>query len=112
SKPAFLKAFKTDLQLREYADEKGILLVSPTNLYAILKIVGDFWKVAQQYWNALDIAEKANALYDKFTGFIDNMESVGKKLEDATNFYTEAFKHLSSGRGNLRGRIEDLKNGE
>ncbi|HLL44938.1 MAG TPA: DNA recombination protein RmuC, partial [Segetibacter sp.] len=98
SKRVFLRAVKTDLQLRKYADEKGILLVSPTNLYAVLKIVADYWIVEQQYQNALHIAEKANALYGKFTGFIDNMECVGKKLEDATNFYTEAFKALSSGR--------------
>jgi DNA recombination protein RmuC len=107
--PAFLEAVKTDLQLWKFAYEKKILLVSPTNLFAVLKIVADLWKVEQQNRNAIDIAEKAGALYDKFYGFIENLESVGKKIEDATNCYTEAFKQLSSGRGNIIGRVQELK---
>lgn len=67
------------------------------------------WKVEQQYRNAVDIAEKADALHDRFTAFIDSIESVSKKLEEVTNCYTEAFKELSSGRGNIIARIEELK---
>lgn len=107
--PAFLEAVKTDRHLWKYAYEKKILMVSPTNLFAVLKIVADLWKVEQQNRNAVEIAEKAGALYDKFVGFTENMESVGKKLEDATNCYTEAFRQLSSGRGNIVARIQELK---
>lgn len=107
--PAFLEAVKTDSNLWKYAYEKKILLVSPTNLFAVLKIVADLWKVEQQNKNAIDIAEKAGALYDKFVGFVENMENIGRKLEDATYCYTEAFKQLSSGRGNIVGRIQELK---
>jgi DNA recombination protein RmuC len=107
--PAFLEAVKTDLNLWKYAYDKKILLVSPTHLFAVLKIVADLWKIEQQNKNAIDIAEKAGALYDKFVGFVDNMESVGRKLEDATDCYTEAFKQLSSGRGNIIARIQELK---
>jgi DNA recombination protein RmuC len=107
--PAFLEAVKTDMNLWKYAYEKKILLVSPTNLFAVLKIIADLWKVEQQNRNAIEIADKAGALYDKFVGFVDNMESVGRKLEDATDCYTEAFKQLSSGKGNIIGKIEELK---
>jgi DNA recombination protein RmuC len=107
--PAFLEAVKSDVRLWKYAYEKKILLVSPTNLFAVLKIVADLWKVEQQNRNAIAIAEKAGALYDKFYGFIENLESVGKKIEDATNCYTEAFKQLSTGRGNIISRIQELK---
>ncbi len=93
----------------KYAYEKKILLVSPTNLFAVLKIVADLWKVEQQNRNAIDIAEKAGALYDKFYGFIENLENVGKKIEDAASSYTESFKQLSSGRGNIIGRVQELK---
>ena len=48
-------------------------------------------------------------MYDKFYGFIENLESVGKKIEDATNCYTEAFKQLSTGKGNIISRIQELK---
>ena len=107
--PAFLEAVKTDLHLWKFAYEKKILLVSPTNLFAVLKIIADLWKVEQQNRHAIAIAEKAGLLYDKFSGFIENLEGVGRKLEDATNCYTEAFKQLSKGRGNIVGRIEELK---
>ncbi len=107
--PAFLEAVKTDLHLWKYAYEKKILMVSPTNLFAVLKIIADLWKVEQQNRHAIDIAAKAGNLYDKFAGFVDNMEAVGRKLDDASQCYTEAFKQLSTGRGNIMGRVEELK---
>lgn len=107
--PAFLEAVKTDTQLWKYAYERKILLVSPTNLLAVLKIVADLWKVEQQNLHAIEIADKAGALYDKFVGFVNNLEDVGKKINDAQRSYNDAFKQLSTGRGNLIGRAEELK---
>ncbi|WP_207493758.1 DNA recombination protein RmuC [Aridibaculum aurantiacum] len=107
--PAFLEAIKADVQLWKYAYDKKILLVSPTNLFSVLKIIADLWKVEQQQKHAVDIAEKAGALYEKFCGFIDNMELVGKRLAEANNSYNEAFKQLATGRGNLVNRVEELK---
>ena len=107
--PAFLEAVKSDLHLWKYAYDKKILLVSPTNLFAVLKIIADLWKIEQHNRHATAIAEKAGLLYDKFSGFVDNLEGVGKKLEDATTAYTEAFKQLSKGRGNILTRVQELK---
>lgn len=107
--PAFLEAVKTDLQLWKYAYDKRIMLVSPTNLLAILKIIADLWRVELQNLNAIEIADKAGSLYDKFAGFVDNLELVGKKIGDAQNAYENAFKQLSAGRGNIVGKIEELK---
>ncbi len=107
--PAFLEAVKTDANLWKYAYDKKILLVSPTNLFAVLKIIADLWKVERQNRNAIEIAEKAGLLYDKFVGFIGNMEDVGKKISDASDCYDTAFKQLSTGRGNIVSKIEELK---
>lgn len=107
--PAFLEAVKKDPQLWKYAYDRKIMLVSPTNLLAVLKIIADLWKVEQQNKNAIEIAEKAGALYDKFVGFLNNLETVGKKINEAQISYEEAFKQLSTGKGNIIGRIEDLK---
>jgi DNA recombination protein RmuC len=107
--PAFLEAVKTDMLLWKYAYDKKILLVSPTNLFAVLKIIADLWKVEQQNKNAIEIAEKAGSLYDKFVLFFDNFETIGKKINEANNTYEIAMKQLSSGRGNVIGRIEELK---
>jgi DNA recombination protein RmuC len=107
--PAFLEAVKKDPLLWKYAYDKKIMLVSPTNLLAVLKIIADLWKVEQQNRNAIEIAEKAGALYDKFYGFLTNLELVGKKLGDAQSSYDDAFKQLSTGKGNIIGRVEELK---
>lgn len=107
--PAFLEAVKTDTQLWKYAYDRKILLVSPTNLFAVLKIIADLWKVEQQNKNAIDIADKAGSLYDKFVLFLDNFETIGKKISEANNTYETALKQLSTGRGNVVGKIEELK---
>lgn len=107
--PAFLEAVKADGFIWKYAYDKKIMLVSPTNLLAVLKIIADLWKVEQQNQNAIEIAEKAGALYDKFFGFLTNLESIGKKIGEAQTAYDDAYKQLSTGRGNLVGRVEELK---
>ena len=107
--PAFLEAVKTDTQLWKYAYDKKIMLVSPTNLLAVLKIIADLWKVELQNKNAIEIAARAGLLYDKFCGFLENLESVGKKIGEAQTNYDNAFKQLSTGRGNIIGKVEELK---
>jgi len=107
--PAFLEAVKTDMMLWKYAYDKKILLVSPTNLFAVLKIIADLWKVEQQNRHAIEIADKAGALYDKFAGFLENFENAGKKISEAQVAYGTAFKQLSTGNANVITRIEELK---
>ncbi len=107
--PAFLEALKKDTELWKKAYDKNIMLVCPTNLLAILKIVAELWRIEKQNENAIDIANKAGSLYDKFHGFLDNMEQIGKKIEDAGNAFEQAYKQLHTGRGNLIGKVEELK---
>ena len=107
--PAFLEALKKDTELWKKAYDKNIMLVCPTNLLAILKIVAELWRIEKQNENAIDIANKAGSLYDKFHGFLDNMEQIGKKIDDAGNAFQHAYKQLHTGRGNLIGKVEELK---
>lgn len=107
--PAFLEAVKKDTQLWKNAYDKKIMLVSPTNLLAVLKIIADIWKVTQQTNNAVEIAERAGLLYDKFVLFLENLEIVGKKMAEAQTGYEAAMKQLGTGRGNLIGKVEELK---
>lgn len=107
--PAFLEALRSDAGLWKYAYDKNILLVCPTNLYAVLRIVADLWKVNQQSANAIEIAKRAGLLYDKFVNFITNFENLGKKIADADRHFQEAKKQLNTGSGNLSSKIEELK---
>ena len=107
---AYLAAMQADHALWQYAYEKRVLLLSPTNLIAALKLVADLWQRDKQTRHAIDIAEEGGKLYDKFAGFVEDMEKIGKALGSANTTYGEAMKKLKSGTGNLIGRVEKLKN--
>lgn len=106
---AYLAAMQADHALWQYAYEKRVLLLSPTNLIAALKLVADLWQRDKQTRHAIDIAEEGGKLYDKFAGFVDDMEKIGKSLGTVNTTYTEAMKKLKTGSGNLIGRVEKLK---
>ena len=108
--PAFLVAVQHDQNLWNYAYARHVILVSPTNLIAFLKLISDLWKRDNLSQNALKISEAGAKLYDKLVGFVDNLEKVGKNMDLAQKSYSDAFSQLYTGRGNLIKRAEDLKN--
>ena len=107
--PAFLEAVKQDTGLWKYAYDKKVLIVGPTNLLLVLKIVADIWQIEKQSKNAIEIAEKAGELYDKLFGFIESMEDVGAGLNKANQYYEKAMGQLSTGKGNAIKKAEELK---
>ena len=107
--PAFLEAVKQDTGLWKYAYDKKVLIVGPTNLLLVLKIVADIWQIEKQSKNAIEIAEKAGELYDKLLGFVESMEDVGAGLKKANQNYEKAMGQLSNGKGNAIKKAEELK---
>jgi DNA recombination protein RmuC len=107
--PAFLEAVKQDTGLWKYAYDKKVLIVGPTNLLLVLKIVADIWQIEKQSKNAIEIAEKAGELYDKLFGFMETMEDVGAGLKKANQNYEKAIGQLSTGKGNAIKKAEELK---
>ena len=85
------------------------MLVGPSTLLATLRTVANIWRNEQQNQNALAIADEGGKLYDKFVGFVQTLESVGKGIDQAQNSFQTAFKQLAEGRGNLVGRAEKLR---
>lgn len=110
SEAAYMTALQTDPNLWNFAYDKRILLLSPTNLITSLKLVQDLWKREHQNRNAMEIADRGAKLYDKFVGFVDNLERIGKNIDQAKNSYNDAFKQLSSGNDNLMIQTQKLKN--
>ncbi len=108
--PAYLAAIQADPELWSYAYNKRILLISPTNLIAALKLVTDLWKREQQNRNALEIARQGEKLYEKIVGFVDTLEEIGKNIARAHDAYSKAVGQLRDGRGNLIGQALRLKN--
>ncbi len=109
SEPAYIAALQADPDLWNYAYDKRILLLSPTNLITSLKLIADLWKREYQNLNANEIAERGAKLYDKFVGFIANLQDVGEHLQKAQNKYGDAFKQLSTGNDNLVLQANKLK---
>ena len=106
---AFMKAMEADSALYEKAYRKNIIIVSPSTLLAVLRTIEHAWRYEYQNKNAKEIAKKAGDLYDKFRGFLESMQMIEKSLHKAQNAYDEAFKRLSSGKGSLITRANELK---
>ncbi|MBT6236618.1 MAG: DNA recombination protein RmuC [Bacteroidetes bacterium] len=102
-------AMTEDSELFEYALSKNIVLVSNHTLLATLKTVSFIWKQDLQNKNALEIARQGGALYDKFAGFVDTLQTVGKRIDGAQQDYEKAMSQLTRGTGNLVRRTEQLK---
>ncbi len=109
NEPAFMAALQTDGAIWDDAYKKKVIVSSPTNLFALLKIVDDLWKRDNQSRNAIAIADEGAKLYDKFVGFVETLESVGKGLRGASENYERAMNQLTTGSGNLIGRTEKLR---
>jgi DNA recombination protein RmuC len=106
---AYLAAMGADKGLWEYAYDKHIVVVSPTHLISVLKLMYQLWIRDKQTKNALKIAEDTGKLYDKFVGFVEDMENVGKSLRSAQQSYEGAYNKLSSGKGNLITKVEQIR---
>lgn len=109
SEAAYIAALQAEPNLWNFAYDKRILLLSPTNLITSLKLIQDLWKREHQNRNAMEIADRGAKLYDKFVGFVENLERIGKNIDQAKNAYNDAFKQLSSGNDNLMIQTQKLK---
>lgn len=106
---SFSIALQADQELYAYAWERKIVIVSPTTLLATLKTIASIWKQEKQNRNAIEIAEKAGRLYDKFVNFLKDMEGLGRSMEQTQKTYSAAMNKLETGNGNLIRRTEELR---
>src|SRR5699024_3585313 len=101
SEAAYVEALRGDFALQREALDKNIALVSPTTLMPMLRAVSNLWRLQQQEENAADIADRAGRLYDKFVGFLDDMDKLGRALGTADKAYDNARRKLVDGTGNI-----------
>lgn len=107
--PAFLLAMEQAPELVKMAFDENVMLVSPTNLLVALRTINHIWQYEYQNQNAEKIASQAGKLYDKFHGFVDDMEKIGRNLETTQKNYESAVNKLSSGRDNLVRQVERFR---
>jgi DNA recombination protein RmuC len=107
--PAYMLAMQYDPNLWTWAYDRRILLISPTNLIAALRMIANLWRVEYQNKNAMEIARQSGDLYDKFTAFLEDLQDIGTKIDASRKAYDASMNKLSSGKGNLIRRIENIK---
>ncbi len=109
--PAYMVAIKEDPEIWNYAYDRRILLISPTNLLAALKMIASLWRQEYQNKNALEIARQSGDLLDKFYALLSDLNDLGNRLKLTQKSYDDAINKLSEGKGNLirrAQRIEEL----
>ncbi len=106
---AFSVAVQQDGQLFTAAFEKNIILVGPSTLLATLRTIQNIWRYEHQNQNAIEIANRAGAMYDKFVAFVADLEDIGNKLAATQKSFDKAQNKLNTGKGNILGRVEQLK---
>jgi len=106
---AYIAAMQGNPNLWNEAYKKNVLLISPTNLIAALRLIVDMWDRDKQSKNAEEIAERGGKLYEKFVGFLQSMEDLGMALKRSQSSYEKAVNQLADGRGNLVNQAQQLE---
>ncbi|HAL82594.1 MAG TPA: DNA recombination protein RmuC [Mucilaginibacter sp.] len=106
---SFSFAVQIDAELFSDAWDKRVVIVSPSTLLATLRTIASIWKQERQNRNVLEIARLSGAMYDKFVGFIGDMEGIGKNIKLSQMAYDNAISKLTEGNGNLTKTAEKIK---
>lgn len=107
---SFSFAVQIDAELFSDAWDKRVVIVSPSTLLATLRTIASIWKQERQNRNVLEIARLSGTMYDKFVGFVNDMESIGKNIKQSQTAYDAAINKLVDGNGNLTTTAEKIKN--
>ncbi len=105
---AFMLAIDKDSEIFRKAFDQNIMIVSPSTLLVTLRTIQNIWRYEHQSKNALEIADKAGNLYDKFVGFVTDLERIGEQIDNTRKAYDGAHNKLTSGKGNLVSRAQAL----
>jgi DNA recombination protein RmuC len=106
---AYIEAVHHDDTLHAFALEKHIVIVTTSTLLATLSTITSLWRFDDRNRNAVEIADRAGKLYDKFAGFVDDLQEVQHKFDAARGALASASSKLNTGRGNLLGQVEKLR---
>ena len=102
-------AVQQDAELFNFAWDRKVVIVSPSTLLATLRTIASIWKQERQNRNVLEIARLSGSMYDKFVGFLGDMESIGKNIKQSQDAYDKALNKLSTGAGNLSNTSEKIR---
>ncbi len=109
---AFNAALQYDSRLFLDALDRNIVIVTTSTLLATMRTVAFIWKQDKQKRSVLEIARQSGLLYDKFVGFVEDLRSIGQRLDAAQQSYHDAMTKLSDARrpgDTLIGKAEKIR---
>ncbi len=106
---SYMAAMQQEARLTEEALRRGILIVSPTTLLMALQVARHLWARERQSRNVQNIIEQAGRLYDQFALFTETFTRLGRSITQAQQAWEDAQRQLTSGKGNLTRRFEQLR---
>ena len=107
---AYYLAIEKEPTLWQYAYDRKIILINPTNLITAIKMISNLWQQDYQNKNVMEIARQSGSLYDSFVMLLDDISKMEKKFKETSSLFENVQKRISSGKGNLIKRVENIKN--
>ena len=105
---AYMMAIEADQGVFEAAFEKGVAVVTPSTLYATLKLIEQLWRAEKQSENMVKLIDRAGKLHDKMATFVESFEEIGTRLDQAKSAYDTSLNRIKTGPGNVIGQIDTL----
>jgi len=105
---AYMMAIEADQSIFEAAFNKRVAVVTPSTLYATLKLIEQLWRYERQSENVVKLIDRASLLHDKMVSFVESFEDIGKRLNQARDSYDTALGRIKTGPGNVIGQIDTL----
>ena len=105
---SYILAMNHDASLGSKAYQKGVLIINPTNLMVVLRLIFLTWQNTRQEKNYEAIRKAAAGIYEKYTSFAESYVALGRQIDTARNTYDKGVGQLREGRGNLSSRLESL----
>ncbi len=105
---AYMMAIEADQGIFEEAFDRRVAVVTPSTLYATLKLIEQLWRYERQSENVVKLIDRASKLHDKVVDFVRAFEEIGSRLEQARKAYDTAHGRMVSGPGNVIRQIDQL----
>jgi len=105
---AYILAMRHNPDLGQYAYDKGVVVLTPTNLMLTLQLIEGMWQKENEEQNIQNILSTAGSLFEKFVAFSDKLSVIKKSLESADRALDDATSYLTDGKGNIVRQVERL----
>ena len=105
---SYILAMNHDPSLGSKAYQKGVLVINPTNLVVVLRLILMTWQNTRQEKNYQAIRKAASGIYEKYVTFTESYLTLGRQIDAARATYEKGVGQLREGRGNLSSKLESL----